>query len=179
MKTQEEKPVVAKIYGHQDKYTARIPMQLPFYQNLNRQNGAMAPVGSSKSKRCWRIHERQARYPAFGKQCFKCSKWNHFAAVCETSNTVGDNAQRGGNRKGKIRTTISTSSDDGHFEYAVKKNFCSENDHAKTQETDNKMLVIAKGRYRPYPILIRSKTSTDQKLKSLILLLGSNDFIIN
>lgn len=42
---------------------------------------------AAKCGKCGRIHERNARCIADGKQCNKCSKFNHFAEVCRNLKT--------------------------------------------------------------------------------------------
>ncbi|CAG2204968.1 unnamed protein product [Mytilus edulis] len=48
-------------------------------------NKGQSPNFANKCKNCGGKHERR-KCPAFGKQCNKCHKYNHFASVCLSSN---------------------------------------------------------------------------------------------
>ncbi|CAC5398868.1 unnamed protein product [Mytilus coruscus] len=48
-------------------------------------NKGQSPNFANKCKNCGGKHERR-KCPAFGKQCNKCHKYNHFVSVCLSSN---------------------------------------------------------------------------------------------
>ncbi|XP_013409816.1 uncharacterized protein LOC106173287 [Lingula anatina] len=77
------------------------------------------PINPSSRLQCSRcggqIHNRD-KCPASGKQCFKCSKWNHFQKVCKTQKPSDKpTAYRGRKMVKKTELEDSSESDNGDF----------------------------------------------------------------
>lgn len=52
-------------------------------QNQSQEHGA-----EQSCSKCGYCHVVSNRCPACGKKCSKCNKWNHFAAVCHSSQSA-------------------------------------------------------------------------------------------
>ena len=90
-----------------------------------KQNQSQECKTEQPCSKCGYHHKGNNRCPAYGKQCSNCSKWNHFASVCQSSNrsTQQKPIYPRKIRSGKIRKTeeeASTSSDDEYFQKSVQ-----------------------------------------------------------
>lgn len=119
-------------------------------ENANKQNNAMKPesvnkVEKSESKSstsnmrkckfCGKAHEfKKEKCPAYGKECGKCEKPNHFAEMCKTENPKSKSDHKKKNLKKKKVYYVeeeSDSSSDPDWIYNITGNAMSKVKHVK------------------------------------------------
>ncbi|XP_063242528.1 uncharacterized protein K02A2.6-like [Bacillus rossius redtenbacheri] len=69
---------VETVWRNRRKQKSTEQQQVPYKRGAEQKH---VQQGSPKCRRCGRVH-RKNECPAFGKKCYKCMKFNHFATVC-------------------------------------------------------------------------------------------------